>query len=263
MLRIPKGRSPWLTSPTRAFTILIERFRAPHGHLRLPRRKRVPGRTAPGRTHAAAPPVRVRRAAAPRGRGVDRPHGGRAGPHLLDDPVGAAGMRQDHARAHHRRRDPLALPPVLRRALGRQGDPGRDRRGPAPAAAAAPPHRPLRGRNPSLQQGPAGRLPAPRRKRPDHPDRRHDRKPLVRSHRAAAVALPRRDPEPPDRGGPRDDRPPGPRRRGAGARQPAPHPGARRPRAAGAGVRRGRALGPEQPGGGRVADRGRGASRAS
>ena len=190
------------------------------------------------------------------GEGSLDPHGGRAGPHLLDDPLGAARVRQDHAGAHHRRRDPLALPPVLRRALGRQGDPGRDRRGPAAAAAAPPPHRPLRGRDPPLQQGPAGRLPAPRRKRPDHPDRRHDRKPLLRGHRAAAVALPRRDPEPPDRGGPRGDRPPGPRRTRSGGSAADASPST--PEALelpGAGVGRGRALGPEQPGGGRVAGR--------
>ena len=50
------------------------------------------------------------------------------------------------------------------------------------------PRDPLRRRDPSLQQGAAGRVPSARRGRHHRPHRGHDREPLVRDHRAAALA---------------------------------------------------------------------------
>ena len=50
------------------------------------------------------------------------------------------------------------------------------------------PHHRLRGRSASLQQSPAGRLPAARRSRQHHLHRRHHGKSLLRDHRAAALA---------------------------------------------------------------------------
>ena len=47
---------------------------------------------------------------------------------------------------------------------------------------------PLRRRDPPLQQGPAGRLPAARRSRRHRAHRRHDGEPVVRGERGAAVA---------------------------------------------------------------------------
>ena len=61
--------------------------------------------------------------------------------------------------------DEGALRRLQRRAVRHQGDQGGDGRGRGDAAAARPPHDPLRRRDPSLQQGPAGRVPAARRAR--------------------------------------------------------------------------------------------------
>ena len=59
----------------------------------------------------------------------------------------------------------------------------------AGAPPARPPHHPLRRRDPPLQQGAAGRLPAPRRSRRHRPHRRDDREPVVRGELGAALAL--------------------------------------------------------------------------
>ena len=63
----------------------------------------------------------------------------------------------------------------------------------AAAAGPAAPHRPaddrLRRRDPPLQQGAAGRVPAARRSRRHRPDRRDHREPVVRGERRAAVAV--------------------------------------------------------------------------
>ena len=50
-------------------------------------------------------------------------------------------------------------------------------------------HHPVRRRDPPLQQGAAGRLPALRRARRHHPDRRDHREPVVRSHLGAPFPL--------------------------------------------------------------------------
>ena len=57
--------------------------------------------------------------------------------------------------------------------------------------AARPAHDPVRRRDPPLQQGAAGRVPAPRREGHHRADRRHHREPVVRGQRGAALALPR------------------------------------------------------------------------
>ena len=91
--------------------------------------------------------------------------GDRARRPAVHPPVGPAGHRQDHARAPDRRDDERALHRVQRGAVRHQGDQGGDdggRAGPPPARA---PHDPLRRRDPPLQQGAAGRVPAPRRGR--------------------------------------------------------------------------------------------------
>ena len=60
--------------------------------------------------------------------------------------------------------------------------------GAAPARRAG--HAAVRRRDPPLQPRPAGRVPAGGRGRHRHPGRRHDRKPVLRAERRAAVALP-------------------------------------------------------------------------
>ena len=52
-----------------------------------------------------------------------------------------------------------------------------------------PPHDPVHRRDSSLQQGAAGRLPAARRSRRHHADRRDDGESVVRGERGAAVAV--------------------------------------------------------------------------
>ena len=61
----------------------------------------------------------------------------------------------------------------------------------AERARARPAHHPLRRRDPPLQQGAAGRLPAPRREGHDRPRRRHHGEPVLRGQRGAALPLPR------------------------------------------------------------------------
>ena len=89
-------------------------------------------------------------------------------------------------------------------------------------------HAAVRRRDPPLQPRPAGRLPALRRGRHGHAGRRHDREPVVRAERRAAVALPGVGAEParrrragtaagPRRGGARPERCRSTRRRRAGA----------------------------------------------
>ena len=71
--------------------------------------------------------------------------------------------------------------------------------------------RPLPRRDPSLQQGPAGRAPPPRRGRHRHAHRRDDREPVLRGQLGAPVADARLAPRGADRRGGRGRRPPGAR----------------------------------------------------
>ena len=149
------------------------------GGKRAARRAHAPAQ--PGRLHRAGTHPGPRQAAAPpdRARRTD-----------LDHPLGTAGRRQDHAGAPDRARHALRVHSLQRRAERHQGNQGRDGRCRAPAPP-GPPHHSLRRRNPPLQQGAAGRLPALRGTRRHHPDRRHHGEPVVRSDRGAALALAR------------------------------------------------------------------------
>ena len=108
----------------------------------------------------------------------------------LADPLRPAGSRQDDARADRRRDDRRGL----RGALGGLGS--RRRRPPRAPGRSRPPRRqraaddPLPRRDPSLQQGPAGRAPALGRGRPPDADRRDDREPVLRGQLRAALPLP-------------------------------------------------------------------------
>ncbi len=82
-----------------------------------------------------------------------------------------------------------ALRRLQRRDVRHQGDQGGDGRSRGDAPAPGPPDDPLRRRDPSLQQGAAGRLPAPRRSRRPGADRRHHREPVVRGQRRAPLPL--------------------------------------------------------------------------
>ena len=146
-------------------------------------------RNAAGRTHAPAHARRDRRAGRHPRAGQTAARGDRARPAAIDHPLGTSRHRQDDARARHRRGDARALRPVQRRARGHQGDQGGHGRGPGSAPAHGPADDRLRRRDPSLQQGAAGRLPSPRRGRRHRPDRRDDGESVVRGERGAAVAL--------------------------------------------------------------------------
>ena len=95
---------------------------------------------------------------------------------------------------------------------------------------------PLHRRDPSLQQGAAGRAAQPRRVRRRDPHRRHHREPVVRGQRGAPLALPGRRPQAARRRPARIGAPARPRRHGArpgralprGRRRRARLPGRRR-----------------------------------
>ena len=95
------------------------------------------------------------------GRPLAGGHRARSAP--VDDPVGPAGDGEDDAGAARRRADQGALRVVQRRARGYQGHQGGDGRGRGGTPHAGPAHDPVRGRDPPLQQGAAGRVPAARR----------------------------------------------------------------------------------------------------
>ena len=159
----------------------------------LPRRpvRRPVGRPAPGRAHAPGVAGRVRRPGPPARPRLGAAHGDRGGPPPLDDPVRAAGHRQDHARPPARGE----LARRLRGGLRGQRRPRRGARG-APARPAPPRHQ-RRGhdllprRDPPLQQGAAGHAAARGRGGARGARRRHHREPLLRGQLGAAVALPR------------------------------------------------------------------------
>ena len=168
---------------------------------------------------------------------------------------GPPGSGKDHARLADGLGGRRPLRGVLRSALRGEGDPrGRRRR----RYRAPPPRRPdhpLRGRDPSLQSRPAGRLPPARREGDGGPRGGHHRESVVRGQRGLALALPGLRPARPHRRPARRDseaspdrpraRPGPPRRRG--------HRGGARPDRA-SGQRR-RPGGPHHPGAGGGPDR--------
>ena len=174
---------------------------------------------AAGRAHASAHVRRVRRPAGSARAGHAAARGHRARPAAVHHPLGTARHRQDHPRADHRRYDARAFRRVQRRAGRHQGNPRGDGRRRTPAPRDRPAHDRVHRRDPPLQQGPAGRVSAPRRGRRHRPGRRDDRESLVRDQRGAAVALEGLRHARPDDGGDRRDRHARPARSRAGPRR--------------------------------------------
>ena len=167
-----------------------DRRRALHRADELPRPslRRRPRRSGAARRAAAAEDARRGdRPAASARSGQAAARRLRVGPAALDDPVGPARHRQDDAGAADGRR---LRRPVHRHVGGarrRQGHPRGGRSGAGGAHDRARDGR-LRRRGASLQQEPAGRLPAARRVGPVHLHRRDHREPVVRGQLGAAVA---------------------------------------------------------------------------
>ena len=123
--------------------------------------------------------------------GAPAARAGRAGRAALADPLGAARLRQDDARAPARRApghgasrpSPPCSPGV--KECARRSSRARA------SGARRPAHGALHRRDPPLQPRPAGRAAAARRGGHRDADRRHHREPLLRGDRAAALALPR------------------------------------------------------------------------
>ncbi len=86
-------------------------------------------------------------------------------------------------------RDARAVRLLQRGARRHQGDPDGDDRGGRGPPATRQAHDPVRRRDPSLQQGAAGRVPAARRSGRHRADRRDDREPVVRGELGAALAV--------------------------------------------------------------------------
>ena len=141
--------------------------RGPHAPANA-RRVHRPGAPAGGRSAAASPADRGRRA--------------------LDGAVGPAGQRQDDARAARGRRLPGAFHRAVRGGRGRQGHPRGGRGGARGAARRRPSDRALPRRGAPLQQGAAGHVPAVRRGRHARLHRCDDRESVVRAQFGAAVA---------------------------------------------------------------------------
>lgn len=171
-----------------------------------------------GRTPASPYARRLRRAGAPRGQKRRLPQVFRDGKRPLVHPLGSPGRGQDDAGQDRRlaARAPLLHP--LGRDVGRQGGARGDRVGAQAAllrpAGALPVHR----RDSPLQQVAAGLAARRRRAGGRHPDRRHDREPLVRGDLAAVEPLSGLHPQAARGQGPRGAAPPGPDHRHGAAR---------------------------------------------
>ena len=147
-------------------------------------------RCEPAAGGAAAPADAggIRRTAPPVGAGQGAQAADRVGQHPLDDLLGTARRGQDHAGAHHRPPHAGGVHRLFRRHQRHPRDP----RGHAAGGGKPPLRRAddrVRGRDPSLQQGAAGRLSAVCRKGQHTAHRRHDRESVLRNQRRAAVAV--------------------------------------------------------------------------
>ena len=160
--------------------------------------------------------------------GSGQPHqaGRRGGPPLFGDLLGAARFGENDARPHHGTGDEIPLHQLLSRPLRGEGDPRRRRGGDRAVAPSPPQDGPLRGRDPPLQQGPAGCLSPPRGERTHHPHRGHDGESLFRSDCPAPLPDARPDPEIFHGRRSRPDRPecPGRQRAGTGKTGPLDRP---------------------------------------
>ena len=144
---------------------------------------------------APAPPEtalarRVRRPGARPRAGLGASARDRGGPRPLDDPLRAAGKRQDDARQDRRQRDGRRVRRALRRLGDRRAGARGDRGCARAARRAGPAHDPVPGRDPPLQQGAAGRAAARGRGGRDHADRRDDREPVLRGQLGAPQPRP-------------------------------------------------------------------------
>ena len=187
-------------------------------------RRPVDERAAPaGRPSAPAKARRCRRPGSP------RRAGGHADAHAVErpaaehDPVGAAGLRQDHHRAPARQRDEARVRAALGDLLRRAG-PAQSVRSRQGAARAGPRHAAVHRRDPSLQSLAAGQLPAAHGGRHDHAGRRDHREPVVRAQRRRAVARQRAGAQPARRGRARRRSLPAPKPRRAARCRSTPTP---------------------------------------
>ncbi len=105
--------------------------------------------------------------------------------------LGAARLRQDHARAPARALHGQGVRELQRRDRGRAARARDHPRGRAAPTRRGPRHDSLLRRDPSLQSRAAGRVPAVGRGRGDHADRRDDREPVVRAQLRASVTAAR------------------------------------------------------------------------
>ena len=145
-------------------------------------------RRAAGRAAAPEDDRRSHRAIASAGPGQAAAPGVRIRQAAFDDPVGAAGRRQDHAGAADGVGFDAEFVPLSAVLSGVKDIREAIAQARTHAAAARPPHHTVRGRSASLQQVAAGCVPAVRRTGTGHLHRRDHRESVVRSERRAAVA---------------------------------------------------------------------------
>ena len=149
--------------------------------------RRSAGGGAPAGPDAPALARGACRPGAPARRGLGAARGDRDRRAALGDPLRAAGLREDHPGADHRHRVPRGLRGGLggQRRAGR--GPGRDRAGRGAPQGRGRADDLLPRRDPSLQQGPAGRAAARGRGGAGDADRGDDREPLLRGQLGAAL----------------------------------------------------------------------------
>ena len=178
------GRARRPADPPGAALLMADLFARP-----IARRSRSQARPLADRLR----PIDARRGGRP---GASDRRGRRADAHdprrlaRLDDLLGAARHRQDDGGAaacrRHRSRLRADLGDLFRRRRSQEGV-----RDGAAAPHQRPPDAALRRRDPPLQPGAAGFLPAGHGGRHGHPGRRDHREPVLRAQRRAAVARPR------------------------------------------------------------------------
>ena len=144
-------------------------------------------RPAAGRAHAPAHARGVCRAAGAARPGQTAARGHRARRPRLDDSVGTAGLRQDHAGAPDRAAHAFRIRAAFSAVLSGIHE-IKDVMAAAEHTRRRAAHHRLRRRSASLQQGAAGRFSAARGSRKHHLHRRDHRESFLRGDRAAAFA---------------------------------------------------------------------------